>query len=139
MKFASFLLLAGSHLFVSRLHVAGVLILILAASIREHFLFVVVLRISNIYGCLFDSLLFALVSTSGSLKILLAVVEIVFELFVEDHLVGIANVRIFISFWRLRVIGCDDAKLRIDNCGGGGVRMRMLLVLILRCLASCLF
>jgi hypothetical protein len=109
LKFASCLLLAGSHLFVSRLHVAGVLILILTASIRQHFLFDVVLRVSNVYGCLFGSLLFALVSTSGSFQVLLPVVQIVFELFVEDHLVGIAHVRIFISFWGLGVIGCDDA------------------------------
>lgn len=65
-------------------------------------------------------------------------VEVIFELFIEDHLVGIANVWIFISR-SFSITEWDDAKFWIDDSGGGGMGMRVLFVFIFRCLPSCLF
>ncbi len=122
----SFSFLASRHLLIGSLHITCILILIITTSIWKNLLLVVILRISQIQSQLFLSLSLPFpipTFISCTLNVLLTVIEVIFEFFVKQHLIRIANCWIFVrrSLWSS--LSRRILWSWIDDSGGGSVRV----------------
>lgn len=95
---SSFSFFSSCHLLISCLHISCVSILIVAACIWEDFFLIVVLSLACIYIQHFVLPCYGtIVSLSGLIQVILAMIKIVFKLFLEKHLVSITYSFVFIK------------------------------------------
>jgi hypothetical protein len=100
LELCAFSFFSCGHLFIGCLHVVGIAILVLAAGVGEDLFLVVVFSFSKVggeFGLGVGVEVGAGGTVAGSIEVFLAVVEIVFEFFVEHHAVGIADSFVFLG------------------------------------------
>lgn len=125
---AALALLTSSHLLISRLHVVSITVLVVTASVTEHLLFIVVLSITQIFIMFLPIPAFRialLLALACPIEVFLLVVEEIFELLVEQHLISIADSRILIGLLGSRVTyACWPPGLCVVVCRGWRALLR---------------
>ena len=111
---------ASGYLLVGCLHVTGIPVLILAASVWKYLFLIVIFSISNINLWLFflASCCVTCASVSRALQVFLSMVQVVFEFFLEQHFISVTDSFVFIEGFSL--VGLR-VQLGLSYCGSVGL------------------